>query len=181
MKGIVFIILNEMVEGKYGIDVWEEILEEVAPESGGIYISTENYPDEEVVRYVSVISKKLDVPPNAVTKLFGRYLFDELNQKMSIFSKQCTGLFEFLDSIENVVHKEVRKLYVNSSLPKIDCKISSDTEMNMYYESPRKLCYLAEGLISGAAEFYGDDIDIKHDVCMHNGEEQCLIEVIRKE
>ncbi len=181
MKGIVFIILNEMVETQYGIEAWEGILEKVKPECEGVYISTENYPDEEIVRYVTVISETLNLPSTSVTKVFGRYLFDELNQKMSFFSKQSQSLFDFLDSIENVVHKEVRKLYINSSLPKIDCHIKNRTELHMHYESPRKLCYLAEGLISGAADFYEDSIEIIHDVCMHHGADHCEIKVIRKE
>lgn len=179
MKGVVFIILNEMVESQYGIETWEEILDEVKPKCGGVYISTENYPDEEIVGFVSVISAKLNLSSDQVTKVFGRYLFDELNKKMSFFSKQSANLFEFLDSIENVVHKEVRKLYIDPNLPTIDCKVLSDTELHMHYHSPRKLCYLAEGLISGAAEFYGDTIKITHDVCMHKGDDNCVLKVLR--
>lgn len=179
MKGIVFIILNEMVENQHGIAVWEEILDEVKPQSEGIYISTEEYPDEEVVRFVEVISSKLGLPSKDVTKLFGRYLFDELNAKMSFFSKHSPDLFDFLDSIENVVHKEVRKLYDSPNLPTIDCDIIGDTELKMTYHSPRKLCYLAEGLISGAADFYGDTIELHHDKCMHEGADKCLMRVVK--
>ena len=181
MKGIVYIILNEMIESQYGIDVWEDILREVKPVCEGVYISTENYPDEEIIRYVKVISEKLELPSQDVTRVFGRYLFDELNEKMSFFSKQSPNLFEFLDSIENVVHKEVRKLYVNSHLPSIDCEILSEHELNMHYTSPRKLCYLAEGLISGAAEYYQDDIELVHETCMHKGADQCLLKVVRRD
>ena len=179
MKGVVFITLNEMVEKQYGISVWEEILTKVNPASDGVYVSTENYPDEEIVGYVSVISDKLNLPTTEVTKLFGRYLFDELNKKMSFFSKQCENLFDFLDSIENVVHKEVRKLYEHSNLPTIDCDIINQRQLNMTYYSTRKLCYLAEGLIQGAADYYGDVIELSHPKCMHHGDQNCLLEVAR--
>lgn len=179
MKGAVFIALNDMVERHHGIDVWEEILARVQPECGGIYISTENYPDEDVVKYVGVISEKLNLPTTDVTRIFGRYLFDELNSKMSIFSKQSEGLFDFLDSIEKVVHKEVRKLYTSTSLPTIDCSIESESELIMNYSSERKLCYLAEGLISGAADYFGDTIELQHSACMHHGAKRCELVVKR--
>lgn len=179
MKGIVFIVLNEMVESQYGISAWEEILQEVKPQCEGVYISTTSYPDEEIVGYVEAISAKLDLPTTEVTRVFGRYLFDELNEKYRFFTKQCHNLFEFLDSIENVIHKEVRKLYEDVNLPTIDCTMHSQNEMLMLYHSPRKLCYLAEGLISGAAAYYEEAITLSHEKCMHDGEQNCQFRITK--
>jgi len=94
-----------------------------------------------------------------------------------MFTAQKSDLFSFLDSIEKVIHVEVRKLFENPSLPTLDCKLISDTEMDIEYYSPRKFCYLAEGLIQGAAEFYGKEIKLTHDTCMHNGAKSCIIKV----
>jgi predicted hydrocarbon binding protein len=180
MKGVVFIILNEMIEDQHGIDTWEIILNKVQPESEGIYIATESYADEEMVKYVQVISELLEVPTSAVTKLFGRHLFDELNSRYSVFTSQCDDYFEFLDSIENVIHKEVRKLYQQASLPTLDCEINNPKELLMQYHSPRQLCYLAEGLIQGAAEFYKETVSLTHECCMHDGADHCEIRITRE-
>ncbi len=180
MKGAVFIALNEMVEERFGIDTWEEILEEVKPESEGIYTSTENYPDQEVVDYVLVISKKLDIEPSEVTRVFGKFLFGELNKKHDIFTKLSPDLFQFLNSIEGIIHKEVRKLYENPSLPTMECTILNKNDLRLKYTSPRKLCFLAEGLIFGAAEYYNEEITLEHNQCMHDGHDSCEIRVIRR-
>jgi len=177
MKGVVFIALNELVESQYGMAAWEQILAEVNPECGGIYTSTEEYPDEEVVRFVQVISKTLNVDSSIVTRSFGNFLFGELNKKYDIFTRLSEDFFAFLDSIENVIHKEVRKLYNSPNLPTLDCTIVDDKTLIMQYHSPRKLCYLAEGLIQGAAEYYDKEITIEHPVCMHDGAAKCEIHV----
>lgn len=179
MKGTVFIALNDMIESQYGMQVWEELLEEVKPICGGVYVATEEYPDEEVVRFVLSISKKLSLESSVVTRVFGHYLFGELNRKYTGFTNKPQTLYDFLDSIENVIHVEVRKLFPNACLPTIDCNIINTNEMIMTYHSERKLCFLAEGLIIGASEHYNEPMKIKHTDCMHDGHDACLIHVIR--
>ena len=50
MKGVVFKLLEEMVEQNFGIAVWDSLLE--ATNQDGIYVSTETYPDEMLVALV---------------------------------------------------------------------------------------------------------------------------------
>lgn len=181
MKGVVFIAINDMVEERFGIDVWEEVLQEVNPKCGGIYTSTEEYPDEEVIAFVLAISKKLSLETTEVTKVFGTFLFGELNRKYDIFAKLSPNLFDFLESIESVIHKEVRKLYDNPSLPTMECKLLGPCDLRMYYQSPRKLCHLAEGLVLGAAEHYNEKIILSHVQCVHNDDEICELRIIKHE
>jgi len=181
MKGAVFVALNEMIESQYGLAVWEELLEDVSPVSQGIYTSAENYPDQEIIDFVIAISKKLSLPSTKVTKIFGRYLFDELNGKFPEFSQLTPAFFPFLESIETIIHKEVRKLYEEVSLPSLGTKMINEDLMEFTYFSPRKLCYLAEGLIFGAADFFGESITVEHLQCMHNDDAQCLLRISRNE
>ena len=180
MKGAVFIALNEMIENQYGIEVWEELLDEVNPQCGGVYTSVEDYPDEEIVAFVLAISAKLNLDTSLVTRIFGTHLFGELNSKYPVFTQTSENLFSFLESVENVIHKEVRKLFESANLPSIDTKIS-DNYLDLTYSSPRKLCYLAEGLIFGAADYYSEKIQIDHTVCMHQGSDRCRIRITKNE
>ena len=173
MKGAIFIALNDMIESQYGIDTWEELLDTVQPGSEGIYTSTENYPDQEIVDFVIAISEKLQIPSSDVTRVFGRFLFDELNSKYPIFTQLTQDLIPFLKSIESVIHKEVRKLYDNASLPSISYKDEHENGITMVYSSPRKLCFLSEGLIFGAADHFKRKIELTHETCMHKGDEHC--------
>lgn len=179
MKGAVFIALNELVESQHGIEAWELVLSKVNPECEGIYISTENYPDSDIQKYVQEISELLNLPTAAVTRVFGRFLFDELNSKFPMFTQATDELFTFLDSIENVIHKEVRKLFENPSLPTLDMVSMDNHTVEIQYYSPRKLCYLAEGLIQGASEFYNTEIRLEHPQCMHDNHDKCIFTITK--
>jgi len=47
----------------------------------------------------------------------------------------------------------------------------------MYYTSPRKLCFLAEGLIEGAAEQFNTKYELSHTECMHDGADRCALKI----
>ncbi len=173
MKGIVFTTFNDMIEKEFGIDTWEEILTQVNPDSAGIYTSVEDYKDNELFSMVTALSGILDKPATELVEHFGYYLFNTLATKYSVFVETCPDLFSFLESIDGVIHKEVEKLYVNPNLPNIQTQRKSATEMTMIYDSPRKLCYLATGLVKGAANYYQNEIAFNHDKCMHEGFPEC--------
>lgn len=175
MKGAVFIAFNEMIESTASMDVWEQMLQRVQPESGGVYTSIESYPDEELFALVNELSTITGLPANTLIATFGESLFNFLNSKYPQFSQQQTNFFDFIKSIDGTIHKEVEKLYSNPNLPTIACKQLNDKTLVMRYSSPRKLCVLAQGLIAGAAAHYKVDCNIEHKECMHKGADECLM------
>jgi predicted hydrocarbon binding protein len=175
MKGVVFIAFNQMVEDQLGIDVWERLLNDVIPESGGVYTSVEQYPDSELFNLVGALSNIVDVPVPTLVEQFGAYMFDILNSKYPIFTEQQADFFSFIKSIDGVIHREVKKLYNNPNLPSLDCKQIDKNTLEITYRSPRKLCFLAEGLIRGAAKYYNVKYALSHNRCMHDGNDHCLL------
>lgn len=179
MKGAVFIAFNQMVEENISLDTWEKMLNEVNPDSGGIYTSLEDFPDEELFALVGKLSELVGQPVEVLVESFGCYLFDFLNAKYPIFTESQPDFFGFIESIDSVIHKEVRKLYENANLPTLDCQRDDEKNMSIRYYSPRKLCLLAEGLIRGAANFYNTEYTLNHKQCMHKGAEACLLDLAR--
>lgn len=173
MKGIVFTSFNEMIEEEMGITVWEKILANVKPESMGVYTSVEDYKDDELFSLVNALAEITEIPIPQLVKYYGKYLFSVLISKYPMFTENVNDYFIFLESIENVIHKEVEKLYSNPNLPSLHCQQLDNKTLKMKYESPRKLCHLAEGLIEGAAEHYQEKYLLKHDKCMHKGDDYC--------
>jgi hypothetical protein len=177
MKGIVFTAFNDMVEQKIGIEMWEDLLASARPDSGGVYTSVADFPDQELLDMVAELSTKTGTPVVDLINGFGQYLFHVLVFKHSVFTDEKPNLMEFLKSIENVIHKEVRKLYHNPNLPSIDWEQPEENSLILHYHSPRKLCHLAQGLIKGAAEHYETNIKISETACMHNGAEKCTFSI----
>jgi hypothetical protein len=65
-----------------------------------------------------------------------------------------TDLVPFLESLEGVVHVEVRKLYPDAELPSFVTRWDGDVFI-LEYRSARPFASLAEGLLKGAIEHWG--------------------------
>lgn len=172
MKGVIFNILEEMIEERYGMAVWNEILNRTMP-GDGIYIAGESYPDEQLFSLVEAVSEQLDLPRAKVVSRFGEFLFQQLAVRHPVFLEDPEDLKSFLMSIQSVIHVEVQKLYDSPNLPTFQYTEPDPDTLIMHYHSPRKLCLLAEGLIRGAAAHYETAIEIDHASCMHQGDQQC--------
>lgn len=175
MKGVVFNILEDMVTEQGGLLMWQKVLDKVGVDGG--YTAVATYGDDELFSIVGAVIDELGVPAEEVIGAFGTYMFGQLARRYPVFVDSCDDFFSFLESIDSVIHLEVRKLMTETQLPNIKCTRIGDSQLLMDYSSPRKLCLLAEGLIYGAADHYCNRIKIEHPVCMHKGADHCDLQV----
>lgn len=180
MKGMVFTLLSEMVEERFGYEMWDDLIETTEPASEGIYVSSELYPDEELLAYVSAMSKALNVPANDLVFAFGEYMLGRFAQIHPEFFENHT-VKSFLKTVHDVIHVEVKKLHPDALLPQFDYEDAAPDQLVMLYRSPRGLCALAEGLISGSARFFDEKVSSTHDICMHDGSDHCRLELLISE
>lgn len=175
MKGVVFNLLNELVEEQFGFVAWEKML--AAAESDGEFIEAETYPDELVVKLVTAAHEITDISVADLLRTFGQYMAPAFAKNYPVFFDNQTSLKAFLLTVDRVIHVEVRKLYAEAHLPEFDYVDECDKKLTMYYRSPRKMCHLAEGLIAGCAKHFNEDYQLSHDVCMHNGDRHCELDI----
>jgi predicted hydrocarbon binding protein len=177
MQGVVFTLFSDCVIENFGMEVWDELLEKVSPESEGVYTSGDTYEDSELFAYVGELSNKTGVAATDLVRTFGEYMFSHLLSHMPQAVKPGMSLKDFLLTVDQVIHKEVKRLHPNSYLPEIDYENSSDEQLIMIYRSKRKLCHLAEGLIFGAAKHFKTEVSIEHPLCMHRDDDHCRLEI----
>ena len=177
MKGIIFTTFNDMVEQEIGIETWDAILDSVNPESKGVYTAVEDFPDEELFAMISDLSEKTGTPIVELVTAFGQYLFHTFAIKHGVFVDDKSNFLDFLKSIDEVIHKEVEKLYPNPNLPSLHWEQHDENSLELYYSSPRKLCHLADGLIKGAAQKYKTKYTMEHSPCMHDGSDHCCFSI----
>lgn len=174
MKGIVFNMLSDFVEQRFGMDVWDDLIDVTEPDSKGIYTSVQIYPDEELLGYVHAIAEHTGSAPENVVRLFGDYMLGRFAEIHPEFFENHT-IKSFLRSVHDVIHVEVEKLHPDVVLPNFTYEDPSADELIMHYHSPRRLCHLAEGLIEGSGRHFGVDVALEHDVCMHDGADHCVL------
>jgi hypothetical protein len=172
MKGIIFNLVGEVVVGAYGEDAWDDILD--AAGLDGSYTSLGSYPDDDLFRLVGAASTQLETEPRVVVRMLGEGAIPLLAQRYPGFFEHTTTR-DFLLTLNDIIHPEVRKLYPGADVPEFEFQTSGDGDLVLGYQSPRKLCALAEGFIRGAATHFGEQVAIEQPQCMHDGAESCLL------
>lgn len=160
MKGIVFTEFLEMVEDRFGAEMVERIIEESALQSGAAYTAVGTYDHHELLRLVTQLSAASGLPVPALVRAFGQHLFGRFVQGYPQFFQGVHSAFAFLGKIESYIHVEVRKLYPDAQLPHFEYRYSGDGRMDMIYRSHCPFSDLAEGLILGCIEHFGQPIEV---------------------
>lgn len=161
MKGIVFSEFIELVEDKFGFDIADEIIEKADLPSGGAYTQVGTYDHKELVALVVLLSEETGVAVEDLIKTFGEHLLGRFVALYPQFFEGINTSFAFLDTIENKVHVEVKKLYPEAELPTFETSFPAENTMKLVYSSKRPFSALAYGLIKGCASYYGESIRIE--------------------
>jgi len=173
MKGVIFNVLEDMIVQQCGMAVWNDLLEKHAPEHR-VYISAKSYEDIELLNIVQDVAARLQLPLQDVVKAFGNFLFQGLADRHTDVVHRFNDFTALVLGIHHIIHVEVNKLYHEPGLPTIGARVINPKQIEVSYNSPRKLCYCAEGLLFGAAKYFKQNIKISHDVCMHRGANHCM-------
>jgi len=177
MLGIVATGLKDFIEINHSIAEWNKLLELSGMPDMQVLVA-EHYNDEDIMHLVSTASKYFNVPMTDLVETFGHHLFGILRNYYPFIIQDFTSFAQLIHSLDDVIHPQVKKLHPNSIVPIFDV-IDSENGWQVTYQSKRKLCLLALGLLHGAAEYYGVTIKMSHDHCMLHGEKECIIHVER--
>ena len=158
MLGVVFTTLIEMLEEKVSPEFADEVINDADLANDGAYTSVGYYPFSEMQKIVGVLVEKTGKPVEALLHDFGYYLFGRLAQAHGQVMSGRKDLLDALDVLDNDIHVQVRKLYPDADLPTFSVVSRTEKTMVLEYYSVRELAPLAEGLMDGAAEFFGQTI-----------------------
>lgn len=175
MKGVVFNLLEEVVTSHHSADTWDDLLD--AAGLNGVYTSLGSYPDADMFKLVKAAAEVLAISPNEVLRWFGRAAMPVLARRYPVFFSVHTTTRPFLQSLNSIIHPEVRKIYPGADVPVFDFQDGEDGSLLMGYHSARRLCALAQGFAEGAACHFHETLDFQHLACMHHGDVKCLFQI----
>lgn len=174
MKGIVFTEFREMLDQKFSMEFTEELLAETDLPSGGSYTAVGTYDHREMVALVTTLSKKTGLCGAELQKMFGRHLLGRFLAGHPAYFSRCRSACELLASVNDVIHVEVRKLHADAELPAFSHRYLADGSFELEYRSKRPFADLAEGLIAGCIEHYGDPIVLTRFDLTDERESHCI-------
>lgn len=160
MLGMVFTEFLEMVETRFSPDLADAILEEANPPNGGAYTAVGYYDHAEMVALLLALAQQTGQPVPSLLQAFGHHLFGRFLTAYPALFETPRDAFALLVSVDSYIHVEVRKLYPAAQLPRFNVLERSDSRLVLQYQSPRGLADLAEGLIHGAIEHYGQPLSL---------------------
>lgn len=161
MKGIVFIELLNMIKTSFGEDMVDDILDNSTLASGGAYTSAAIYDHREMLEIVKNLSLKTQISEQDLIHTYGHYLFFRFHEMMPQFFEKPKNTFEFLESVDQTIHAEVKKLYPDAALPQFKTRRISENELEMVYQSRCPFSDFAEGLIAGCIDHFLEMISIE--------------------
>lgn len=161
MKGIVFTELFDMVEGVFGEDMIDDVLDDCDLESGGAYTAVGTYDHMELVQIVTALSSHTDIAFKDLVHKYGHHLFSRFHEIMPTFFEKPQSAFEFLESVHGYIHVEVKKLHPDAALPHFETQRQGDGILIMTYKSHCPFADFAGGLIQGCVDFYKENIGIQ--------------------
>lgn len=161
MLGMVFTEFLEMVEQRWSPALAEQLLTDVAPASGGHYTAVGYYPTDELVALVGALTVHSQQPAAALVQAFGEHLFGRFLQLHPALFANGSDCFRLLASVDNHVHREVRKLYPDAELPTFSVREHSAQRLVLEYRSVRPLADLAEGLIRACIAHFDEPLQLR--------------------
>ena len=178
MHGIVHAELQRFVEVGLGREAWEQVCA-AAGVIGGPYYAGRRYPDEDLQAIVEAASDLSERPVPDLLREFGDFLVDGLLDVYGGFLEPGWSAFDLLENVEQVIHRVVRLQNPLADPPRLKVDRRTQADVRIVYDSPRRLCALAEGLIRGVARHYGEPLSVSQERCMHTGAPVCELRVTR--
>ncbi len=176
MYGHLFIGLKEYIESEFDIDTLNSILQESGADSSNHKILN-NYPDQEFITIIEILSKTSSKPVPETLESFGKYMAHFFTRMYNVFFNKDWQFIDLMEHIEDTMHRKLRIYNPGLNPPELICTRKSSSEVTIMYNSPRRLCDFAIGLIKGFAEHYKENISVTKESCILNQDSVCTISI----
>jgi predicted hydrocarbon binding protein len=175
MKGVVFNLLEEVTVAELGENAWDNAI----ADSGvsGAYSALGSYDHGELVALISALAPTLGMDADSTVRWFGCEALGLLANRYPQFFEGHASTTDFLLTLNDIIHPEVRKLYPGAMSPHFDYRVADPGRVVMAYRSSRGLCMFGQGLIEGAARHFGDGAAVSQPSCTRRGDPECVFEV----
>ncbi|MGN7612902.1 heme NO-binding domain-containing protein [Magnetococcales bacterium HHB-1] len=137
------------------------------------------YPDHIFHDILQKFIKQSELSYKDVLGLFGVHIAPSLVEIGTFLGllKEEWGLFDLITHANDMVHKVLRSSDPEIKPPEIRILRFSNTELNIYYDSHRRLCPFLIGIVHGLAKHFGENVTVDEHRCMLEASPFCSITV----
>ena len=175
VTGIIFNLLEEAVTRRFGAGAWAEMLATV--DVGG-YLPFDRYPDDEFFRLLGALPVNSEMDAEERLRWFGRAAVPLLAERYPLIFAPHQSAESFLLTLNAILHPGGPPAEVEAGPLDLEIlEVDPPGGLVLGYRSVRRLCALAEGFVTGTADYYGEHVQIHQPRCMLHGDERCALVV----
>jgi len=157
MKGVLFTQFLRFADDEFGTAITGSVAERTR------YSATGEYDHRELHDLVRELGRATGRTSAELLGAFGRELFHYFANMYPVFFAGADSAVGFLSGVDTYIHGELVKLYPGAQFPRFDVSHPAADRLEMVYRSERQLADLAEGLIRGCVEHFGDSIEVRRE------------------
>ncbi len=158
MKGSIFLLFEEFVVESYGEELFEELLASTELETVEPFVAPGTYPATDLVALLMTASAKSGLSTDELLHRFGVFAFPALARSAGPLLDGIDSPQVLLQSLEAVVHTEIRKLDPEANPARFEVVDLGPDELELHYVSPLGLFSLVEGLLDGIAAWFDQPV-----------------------
>lgn len=179
MHGIVFLELRKYAVGKFGSEVWRELVRK-AGLSSVFYEASRAYPDADFGLLFAAVSEHAKATPEQTMRDFGHFVVPHLVQVFKGVISPAWRALDLLENIEGVVHPAARVNNPGATPPVLSVQRTGE-RLVIDYSSKRGMAAFGVGLVEAILTHYGEDHLYKVTCGASDGGKKARIIVVRVE
>ena len=180
MKGIIFVVWEKYLNDRFGSKFIDTYREQLGETKENLPISGRSYPDAMLVQGLQAASQLSFMGEDRLMVEYGRYfmLNGLVEYLCGYLLAQAWNGYDLLLKMREA-HAQMRRTPEGLEPPLFEYQVLSSDHRHMIltYDSSRKLCSLLEGCVIGAAERFGEKVQIHEQACMKKGAPVCRFEI----
>ncbi|MCR2044214.1 heme NO-binding domain-containing protein [Anaerosalibacter massiliensis] len=159
MKGTIVSSWIKTCRKLYGNELTNEAMEYVGINPKKVFTPTEDIKDEKAIGIIEYMTKKLDKPSIEIWREMGKNNIKTFSQDYPTFFRY-DNLYSFLEAMYDI-HIVVTKKIPGAKPPILNIEPIGSYKAAMTYSSPRGMFGYFQGMLEGASNYFGEEIEIK--------------------
>lgn len=176
MNGVIFVELGKFAQSRLGEESWREIVR-LAGVPSRVYYRVADYPDDEAFALLSALASALNEPPGDVLEELGEFIAPDLLRMARYWIRPDWKTVDLIANTEATIHETLRAEGSRTDPPRLHCERTAPDEVIVTYDSARRMCRLARGIVKGVAKHYAEQASILEPSCMLKGDAACRLVV----
>ena len=180
MKGIIFVVWEKYLQERFGADFIKTYRNKIGERTDQLPMTGRTYPDELLGKGLQAASQLTRLADDQLMLEYGRYFMINglVEYLCGYLLAQSWNAPDLLLQMRGA-HAQMRRTAEGVEPPLFSYEVLSDDKKHMIltYDSSRMLCSLLYGCIYGAAERFGEKVQIREISCMKKGAPVCRVDV----